>query len=104
MDPIEMNQMELVERLLSITRAIEQAASLADWPEAARLTEARSPLLMSLSADQEPVALEMIRRIQAIDESLLSDAETTKNELHIELEAAIGRTKASREYQRIARL
>ncbi|CAE6799411.1 flagellar protein FliT [Paraburkholderia domus] len=99
-----MNQTELIERLLSMTREIEQAASLADWPEAARLTEARSPLLMSLSADQEPAALEMIRRIQAIDEALLADAETTQNELHIEFEAAMGRTKAAGEYQRIARL
>ncbi|MFL9948679.1 flagellar protein FliT [Paraburkholderia agricolaris] len=104
MDPIEMNQTELIERLLSMTREIEQAASLADWPEAARLTEVRSPLLMSLSADQEPAALEMIRRIQAIDEALLADAETTQNELHLEFEAAMGRTKAAGEYQRIARL
>ncbi len=99
-----MNQTELIERLLSMTREIEQAASLADWPEAARLTEVRSPLLMSLSADQEPAALEMIRRIQAIDEALLADAETTQNELHLEFEAAMGRTKAAGEYQRIARL
>lgn len=99
-----MNQTELIERLLSMTREIEHAASLADWPEAARLTEERSPLLMSLSADQEPAALEMIRRIQAIDEALLADAETTQNELHIEFEAAMGRTKAAGEYQRIARL
>lgn len=42
-----MNQTELIERLLSMTREIEQAASLADWPEAARLTEMRSPLLMA---------------------------------------------------------
>lgn len=104
MDPIEMNQTELIERLLSMTREIEQAASLADWPEAARLTEVRSPLLMSLSADQEPAALEMIRRIQAIDEALLADAQTTQNELHVEFEAAMGRTKAAGEYQRIARL
>ncbi|MFL9868438.1 flagellar protein FliT [Paraburkholderia fungorum] len=99
-----MNQTELIERLLSMTRKIEHAASLADWPEAARLTEERSPLLMSLSADQEPAALEMIRRIQAIDEALLADAETTQNELHVEFEAAMGRTKAAGEYQRIARL
>lgn len=99
-----MNQTELIERLLSMTREIEQAASLADWPEAARLTEVRSPLLMSLSADQEPAALEMIRRIQAIDEALLADAQTTQNELHVEFEAAMGRTKAAGEYQRMARL
>ncbi|MFM0043210.1 flagellar protein FliT [Paraburkholderia sediminicola] len=99
-----MNQTELIERLLSMTREIEHAASLADWPEAARLTEARSPLLMSLSAEQEPAALDMIRRIQAIDAALLADAETTQNELHTEFEAAMGRTKAAGEYQRIARL
>ncbi|MFM0734370.1 flagellar protein FliT [Paraburkholderia sediminicola] len=99
-----MNQTELIERLLTMTREIEQAASLADWPEAARLTEARSPLLMSLSAEQEPTALDMIRRIQAIDAALLADAETTQNELHTEFEAAMGRTKAAGEYQRMARL
>ncbi|MFM0152755.1 flagellar protein FliT [Paraburkholderia sediminicola] len=104
MDPIEMNQTELIERLLSMTREIEHAASLADWPEAARLTEARSPLLMSLSAEQEPAALDMIRRIQAIDAALLADAATTQDELHTEFEAAMGRTKAAGEYQRIARL
>ena len=99
-----MNQTELIERLLSMTREIEQAASLADWPEAARLTEARSPLLMSLSADQEPAAIEMIRRIQDIDDALLADAETTQNELNIEFEAAMGRAKAAGEYQRMARM
>jgi hypothetical protein len=99
-----LNQTELVQRVLSITREIEQAASLADWPEAARLTEARSPLLMSLTAEQDPAALEMIRQIQAIDAAMLADAETTQNELHIEFDAAIGRTKAAGEYQRMARL
>ncbi|WP_423213105.1 flagellar protein FliT [Paraburkholderia ginsengiterrae] len=99
-----MTQTELVERVLSMTRDIEQAASLADWPEAARLTEARSPLLMSLTADQEPAALDLIRQIQAADAALLADAATTQTELHIEFEAAIGRTKAAGEYQRMARM
>ncbi len=104
MDAHNVNQTELVERVLSVTREIEQAASLADWPEAARLTELRSPLLMSLTADQEPAALDMIRQILAIDMALLADAATTQSELHIEFEAAIGRTKAAGEYQRMARL
>ncbi|MFM0598289.1 MULTISPECIES: flagellar protein FliT [Paraburkholderia] len=99
-----MNQTELVERLLAMTREIAQAASLADWPEAARLTEARSPLLMSLVAEQEPAALEKIRQIQAMDAALLVEAETTQNELHIEFEAAMGRAKAAGEYQRMARM
>lgn len=104
MNAHNMNQPELVERVLSMTQEIEQAASLADWPQAARLTEARSPLLMSLTADQEPAALNMIRQIQAIDAALLADAETTQNELHVEFEAAIARTKAAGKYQRMARL
>lgn len=99
-----MNQTELVERLLSMTREIEQAASLADWPEAARLSEARSPLLMSLAAEQEPAALEKIRQIQAMDAALLANAEITQNELQTEFEAAIGRTRAAGEYQRMARM
>ncbi|WP_027799248.1 flagellar protein FliT [Paraburkholderia dilworthii] len=99
-----MNQMELVERVLSITRQIEQAAALADWPEAARLTEMRSPLLMSLTADQVPAALDMIRQIQAIDAALVANAGLTQQELHVEFEAAIGRAKAAGEYQRMARL
>lgn len=104
MDAHDMNQTELAAQVLSITRAIEQAASLADWLEAARLTEARSPLLMQLTADQEPAAMEMIREVQAIDAALLADAATTQNELHIEFEAAIGRTRAAGEYQRVAQL
>jgi hypothetical protein len=46
----------------------------------------------------------MIRQIQAIDAALLADAAVTQNELHIEFEAAMGRTKAAGEYQRMARL
>ncbi|MCC8402170.1 flagellar protein FliT [Paraburkholderia sp. MMS20-SJTN17] len=104
MNAHSMNQPELVERVLSMTREIEQAASLADWPKAARLTEARSPLLMSLTADQEPAALDKIREIRAIDAALLADAEITQKELRIEFEAAIGRTRAAGQYQRMARL
>jgi len=99
-----LNQMELVERVLSITRQIQQAAALADWPEAARLTELRSPLLMSLTADETPATLDKIRQVQAIDAALLADAALTQQELHEEFEAAIGRTRAAGEYQRMASL
>ena len=98
-----MNQISSVERLLSMTLAIEHAASLADWPEAARLTEERSALLMTLSAQQDPVTLEMIRKIQAIDAAILANAKTTQVELEIEFGNAIGRTKAAQQYLRTAR-
>ncbi|CAB3713521.1 flagellar protein FliT [Paraburkholderia rhynchosiae] len=99
-----MNQTELVEQLLAMTEAIKQAASLADWPQAARLTEERVPLLMSLSADQQPGALDMIRRIQAIDAGLIADAHTFRTELESEYNAAMTRTKAAGAYQQVARL
>ncbi|CAE6809789.1 hypothetical protein R69927_00129 [Paraburkholderia domus] len=98
-----MNQTSSVEHLLSMTQEIGHAASLADWPEAARLTEARSSLLMALSAQQEPATLEMIRKIQAIDAAILADAKTTQIELETEYEKAIGRTKAAQQYLRTAR-
>jgi hypothetical protein len=103
MESFAMNQTALAERLLSMTQEIGHAASLADWPEAARLTEARSPLLMALSAQQEPATLEMIRKIQAIDAAILADAKTTQIELEIEYDKALGRTKAARQYLRTAR-
>ncbi|NPT55715.1 flagellar protein FliT [Paraburkholderia elongata] len=97
-----MNQTSSVEHLLSMTQEIGHAASLADWPEAARLTEARSSLLMALSAQQELATLEMIRKIQAIDAAILADAKATQIELEIEYEKAIGRTKAAQQYLRTA--
>lgn len=103
MESFVMNRTDLVERLLSMTQEIKHAASLADWPEAARLTEARSPLLMALSVQQEPATLEMIRKIQAIDVAILENAKTTQFELEIEYDKALGRTKAARQYLRTAR-
>ncbi|WOD17915.1 flagellar protein FliT [Paraburkholderia kirstenboschensis] len=97
-----MNQTTLIEHLLSLTHAIEDAAALADWPEAARLTEERSPLLVSLSADQDPAALEMIRLIQAIDATVLANAQTTQVELQAEYRAAMIRAKATGQYQQVA--
>lgn len=98
-----MNQTSTVAHLLSMTQDIGHAASLADWPEAARLTEARSALLMGLSAQQEPASLEMIRQIQAIDSAILANARTARVELEMEYGQAFGRAKAAQEYLRTAR-
>jgi flagellar protein FliT len=98
-----MNQTSSVERLLSMTEEIGHAALLADWPVAARLTEARSALLMGLSAQQESASLEMIRQIQTIDAAILADAKTAQVELEMEYGKAIGRTTAAQEYLRTAR-
>jgi len=47
-----MESSALIGKVLALTGEIEQAAALADWPEAARLAEIRSPLIMSLDAQQ----------------------------------------------------
>jgi flagellar protein FliT len=96
------NQTTLIERVLSLTQAIEAAAALADWPEAARLTEERSLLLVSLTADQEPAALETIRKIQAIDAVVFANAQTTQIELQSEYCAAMARVDAAGQYQQVA--
>ncbi|WP_240057138.1 flagellar protein FliT [Paraburkholderia azotifigens] len=54
-------------RALDLTRALEDAVSQQDWPRASAIVEERSPLLMSLSPQQTPEALEKIRMIQHID-------------------------------------
>ena len=97
-----MNQTTLTERLLSLTQAIEHASAMADWPEAARLTEARSALFASLAATQEPAVLDAVRRIQAIDAAVLANAQSTMTELQAEYHDALGRTNAASQYQQIA--
>jgi len=99
-----MDQMHLLSRAWELTQAIEQAALLADWPTAARLVEQRSPLLMSLSASQSADAIATIRRIQAIDAAIMSDAEITRCELQSEFQAALRSTEAAHRYQQMAHI
>ena len=79
-----MEQNSLIDRLLELTLAIQHAAALADWQEAARLTEERTPLFMELTPEQGGTAMEVINRIQAIDATIAADAKTTQTELQIE--------------------
>ncbi|MBN3790862.1 flagellar protein FliT [Burkholderia sp. Ac-20353] len=97
-----MNQTALMERLLLLTQAIEHASAMADWPEAARLTEMRSALFESLAATQEPAILEAVRKIQAIDAAVLANAQSTMTELQAEYRELMGRANAAGQYQHIA--
>lgn len=98
-----MEQSALIEKVLALTSEIEHAAALADWPEAARLAEIRSPMIMSLDAQQVQGSLDAIRSIVERNDAIFADAHITQSELHIEFKATIGRTKAA-EYQKIDRL
>ncbi|WP_233851760.1 flagellar protein FliT [Paraburkholderia sp. HD33-4] len=97
-------QTELVERVLGLTQQIAFAASLYDWQKAAGLAQERSPLLMSIHAEQTPAALHMIHRIQALDAALLDNARETRDELEAEYRTAVNSSKAARQYHQIAQL
>lgn len=98
----EMDQTQLVERVFELTQAIAEAGQIADWQRAARLAEERSPLVHSIQPQQNPTALALIRRIQAMDSTLLNEARTTQAELAEEFQAAVRRTSAAQQYNRVA--
>jgi flagellar protein FliT len=98
-----MEQNSLIERLLELTLAIQHAAALADWPEAARLTEERTPLFMELTPEQDATAMEVINRIQAIDAAIAADAKTTQAELQLEYSSAMKKVQAASKYHQAAR-
>jgi hypothetical protein len=99
-----MEQSALIEKVLALTGEIEHAAALADWPEAARLAELRSPLIMSLDAQQVEGSLDVIRSIVARNDAIVADAQTTQVELQAEYTAAMRRVSAANQYQKAAQL
>ncbi|WP_025598208.1 flagellar protein FliT [Burkholderia sp. WSM2230] len=99
-----MDQSALIGKVLSLTDEIEHAAALADWPEAARLAEIRSPLIMSLSAQDVQASADAIRSIIARNAAIFADAQTTQIELEAEYTAAMRRVSAANQYQKAAQL
>lgn len=99
-----MQQSALIEKVLALTEDIEHAAALADWPEAARLAEIRSPLIMSLSATDVQASADAIRSIIARNAAIFADAQTTQVELEAEYTAAMRRVSAANQYQKAAQL
>lgn len=99
---VEMDQTRLVEQVLALTEEIDQAARIADWQRAARLSEQRSPLLMSFAPAQSPEAMTLIRRIQALDDGTLREVRTAQSELASEFRSAMDRTNAANRYNSVA--
>ena len=98
-----MEQNSLIDRLLELTLAIRHAAAMADWQEAARLTEERTPLFMELTPEQDATAMDVINRIQAIDAAIAVDAKTTQSELQIEYSSAMKKVQAASKYHQAAK-
>lgn len=99
-----MEHTALIEKVLALTSEIERAAALADWPEAARLAEIRSPLIMSLGTEDVHGSADAIRSIIARNAALFADAQTTQVELEAEYTAAMRRVSAANQYQKAAQL
>ncbi len=99
-----MDQKQLLERVVELTGMIEQAASLADWPRAARLAEKRTPLLEALDRPTNPVSLEALRRVHATNQAIFANAKTSQSELEAEYGTTMKGVRNVSEYHRVALL
>lgn len=97
-----MQALARIERIWQFTKDIEQAAAVGEWERAAQLAGERSPLLMSLGAQQSADALATLREIQAIDLRIAEAAQAAQESLGAEYRAAMLATRNANQYQRIA--
>ncbi|SAK99793.1 Flagellar protein FliT [Caballeronia fortuita] len=95
------NQADLLNTVWEMTQAIEASARSGDWIEAARITETRSPLLMSLQADQPASALDLIRRIQIADTAVVRAAHEHHAHLSSQYKRSMEGVNAANHYQRM---
>jgi flagellar protein FliT len=98
-----MQSIPAIDQIWQLTKAIEQAAAVGEWPAAAQLADQRSPLLMSLSAQQAAAAADTLRAVQQIDAAVMNGARTAQTELGQEYRAAMRATQQASQYQSIAR-
>jgi hypothetical protein len=91
-----------IERIWQFTKSIEQAAAVGEWEKAAELANERSPLLMSLSAQQTDAALEVLRQVHAIDMHVATTAQSAQTALSAEYRTAMQATRNVNQYQRVA--
>ncbi|MCP3717973.1 flagellar protein FliT [Paraburkholderia sp. CNPSo 3281] len=91
-----------IDRIWQITKDIEQAAAVGEWEKAAELANQRSPLLMSLSAKQTDAALDMLKRVHAIDTRIAAEARSAQTALSAEFRSAMQATRNVNQYQRVA--
>lgn len=98
-----MDQNSLIEQLLAMTLDIEHAATMANWQEAARVTEERSPLFAHLTKEQDAVSMQKINRIRAIDAAVAANAKTTQVELQVEYNDMMRKAQSASKYLQGAR-
>jgi len=91
-----------IERIWQLTKAIEHAAAVGEWEDAARLANERSPLLMALRAPQTPAVLAMLKQIHAIDAQVAQSAQSAQNTLSAEYNGAMQASRNEGLYQKVA--
>ena len=94
------NQQELINQAWELTKQIEAAAADGDWPRAALLSDDRSPLLMSLQADQPAEALATIRLIQASIDGISIKAAQAQTALNAAYHQSMGKVAAADQFRR----
>jgi flagellar protein FliT len=97
-----MDQQELIAQAWGLTQAIESAAADNDWPRAAELSNARSPLLMALQGEQSDDAMVVIRRIQASIAAVMDVATSAETVLMKNYRQSIEQARAASRYQQAA--
>ncbi|KVM08537.1 hypothetical protein WL05_15050 [Burkholderia ubonensis] len=90
---------DTLSRAFDLTRDMQSATDTRDWERVAALADERSPLLMSLSSDQTPDALDLLRQIMAIDASITEQAHADRDRLSVEFAQSRDRIKAASLYQ-----
>ncbi|MFL9959872.1 flagellar protein FliT [Paraburkholderia sediminicola] len=91
-----------IDRIWQLTKSIEQATAVSEWERAAELASERSPLLMSLSAQQAGAALDVLTQVHAIDTRIAAEAQLAQTELGAEYRAAMQAAGHANQYQRVA--
>ncbi|MFL9934624.1 flagellar protein FliT [Paraburkholderia sp. RL18-103-BIB-C] len=91
-----------IDRIWQLTKSIEQATAVGEWERAAELASERSPLLMSLSAQQAGAGLDVLAQVHAIDARIAAEAQLAQTELGAEYRAAMQAASHANQYQRVA--
>ncbi|RZF28046.1 flagellar protein FliT [Paraburkholderia sp. UYCP14C] len=93
-----------LDRILQLTKDIELATAVGDWPRAADLASERSPLVMSLAAQQPAESIDKLKALLALDRMILGYAETAQSELATEYTRAMRAVRVASQYERVAHL
>jgi hypothetical protein len=98
-----MNQHDVIQNAWALTEAIEEAVSQNDWARAAKLDEARAPLVMALQSEQPADALAVIRKIQASIDAVAIRARDAQSTLSATYRRSMEGAKAAGRYHQAAR-